>query len=198
MKANKILYYLIHDRHPFLVVMKKKEEGWYEGDTGRGGWLIPIYHGKSKPRLYDMTYTITNDYNVARQFFDIQLAKWKIDIMRDFHLNRNAYDYLKNLREYNREVYFRYYKDSEGNILYLKTILFKDRSWKQEMGILGKETARRAWTDNDLGSEEPMVNPSPKLIAISMEEARTRGEKWIDALVKDRIDNFNDFCEVNK
>lgn len=195
---KKILYYIIHNRNPFLVIMKQTEEGWYVGDTIRGGWIIPIYHGKSKPRIHDETYTMTNDYNVARQFLDIQLSEWKKELMEDFHLSRDAQDYLKGLREYNKEVCFKYYLTPEGNIIYLRTILNRNRSWKQEIGILGEKIARRSWHDNDLGSEEPMLYPSPKLNVIAIDEARSRADKFIDGLVKDRIDVFNEFCEVSE
>lgn len=195
MMKHKILYYLIHDYHPFIVMMKQTEEGWYVADTIRDGYLIEFYH-KSKPRLHDETYSLVTEYEAARQFLDYQMKEVKEKLMSDFYLSRDARFYLKELEEYNTELSLRYYLSPDGTIVYLRTILHKDRSWKQEMGLLSEEVARRHWHDNDLGSEEPMMFPSKKLIPISYEDARQLGERFIDSLIEERINEIEEFCEV--
>lgn len=192
---HKTLYYLIHDRHPFLVIMKQTEEGWYVGDTARDGLLTVFYH-KSKPRLHDETYSLVTEYMTARQFLDYQMREVKQDLMDNFYLNRDANYYLDNLKNYNRELSMRYYLHPDGSLIYLRTILYKNRSWRQEIGILGEKKARRTWHDNDLGSEEPMLWPSSKMIPISYDDARKRGENFIDILIAERIETIEKFCEV--
>lgn len=192
---NEIYYYIVMDRHPFIYIMKKRDEGWYFADTILRGFY-PLF-SKGKPRFNSgETYILTHDYNVAKQWLDRQVVEWKQELMSDFHLLRDAQDYLKGLREYNREVSMRFYLTPDDRLIYFRTILFKDRSWKQEIGILGEDIARRSFHDNDMGSEEPMRCPGPNLRPITEEIARHKGEQYIDRMIDEKIRQIEEFCEV--
>lgn len=194
---NEIYYYMVIDSRPFVVIMKKTKDGWFWGDTIMRGFT-PTYYGKSKPRpMFDESYVLTRDWNVAMQYIEYQAAEWKRELMDDFHLTRNAGDYLKNLREYNKEVFHQYYLTPNDRLIYMRTLLHKDRSWRQEIGILeGDGIARRSWYDNDRGSEEPMRTPGPNMRPITDEIARYKGEQHIDRLIEKKINAIKEFCEV--
>lgn len=193
----KMYYYIVMDRRPFLYIMKQTDEGWYFGDTILRSFY-PLF-SKGKPRFNSgETYILTHDYNVAKQWLDRQVVEWKRELMSDFHLMRDAKDYLRGLREYNREVSMRFYLTLDDQLIFFRTILFKDRSWKQEIGILGENIARRSFTDNYLGSEEPMRCPGPNLRSITEEIARYKGELYIDRMIDERIRQIEEFCGVNE
>lgn len=194
---SELYYYMVIYRNPFMVIMKKTDKGWYWGDTIRSGFFSH-YYGKSKPRFQngDEDYILTKDWKIAEQFIECQAAEWKQELMEDFHLNRTAQDYLRGLREYNKEVFHQYYLTMEDELIYMRTLLYKDRSWRQEIGILKDRVMRRSWHDNDSGSEEPMRCPGPNLRPITDEIARYKGEILIDRLIECKLNAIKKFCEV--
>lgn len=193
----KMYYYIVTDSHPFLYIMKKTDEGWYFADTLLRAFY-PLF-SKSKPRLTSgETYILTHDYNVAKQLLDRQVQEWKQELMSDFHLLRDARDYLRGLREYNREVSMRFYLTPDDRLIYFRTILFKNGSWRQEIGILADYIAKRSFTDNDMGSEEPMHCPGPNLRPITEEIARYKGEQYIDRMIDEKIKSIEEFCGVKE
>lgn len=193
--TSEIYYYLVIDHHPFAVIMKKTDVGWYWADTILRQ-LNPSYYGKSKPKMNGETYILTKDWGVAQKFIERQLAEWKQEMMDDFHLNRTASDYLKALREYNKEVFHQYYLTVDDELIYMRTLLNKDRSWRQEIAILGEKIFRKSWHDNDNGSEEPMNCPGPKMRPITTEIARYKAEIFIDGWIEKRYKAIKEFCEV--
>ena len=190
----KMYYYIVMDKHPFLYMMKKTDEGWYVGDTILRTFY-PLF-SRTKPRLNGETYILTHDYEVAKQWLDRQAQDWKSEMLSDFHLMRDSGDYLRGLREYNREISMRFYLTPDDRLVYFRTVLYKDRSWKQEIGILGETIARRRFVDNDLGSETPMQWPAPNLRPITEEVARYKGEQYIDSMIDEKIRTIEEFCEV--
>lgn len=191
-----IYYYLVMDIHPFIYIIKKTNEGWYFGDTILRSFL-PFF-SKTRPRthLAEENYVLTHDFKVAKQWLDRQVQEWKQELMSDFHLLRDARDYLRGLREYNKEVSMKFYLTPDDRLIYFRTILNRDRSWKQEIGILGSDIARRSFTDNDLGSERPMRCPGRDLRPITEEIARYKGEQYIDSMIAERVKEIEEFCEV--
>lgn len=193
--TEKMYYYIVMDRDPFLFILKKTDDGWYFADTILRSFY-PSF-SKSKPRIhFGENYVLTNDYNVAKQTLDRQIQEWKTDLMDNFYLNRNSQDYLRGLRERNKEVSMKFYLTPDDKLIYFRTILNKDRSWRQEIGILGDGIARRKWTDNDEGSEEPMCCPADNLRPITEEIARYKGGLYIDRLVAESVKKIEEFCGV--
>lgn len=193
--TSKMYYYLVADKHPFIYIMKKTDDGWYFADTILRSFY-PLF-SKSRPRFTSgETYVLTHDWTVAKQFLDRQVQEWKEELLNDFHLSRDARDYLRGMREYNKEVSMRFYLTTDDRLIYFRTLLHKNRSWRQEIGILGEDIAKRSFTNNDLGSEEPMHCPSPNLRPITEEIARYKGEVFIDRMIAEKIKKIEEFCGV--
>lgn len=195
---SEIYYYMVMDRHPFVVIMKKDEDGWSWMDTILRN-IYPSYYGKSKPKLdRDEHYVMTRDYKVAKQTIDRQIQEWKNEIMSDFYLNRDSREYLRNLSEWNREVFLQHYVSPKGKLVFMRTLLYKDRSWRQELGVFDEDSCRRSFHNNDLGSTEPMLFLRDDLRPIPIKEARQVAEVFAKKLIDKKMRIIEKFCEVRE
>lgn len=192
----KMTYYIVMDRSPFIVAMKHLDSGeWWWIDT-ISKKLCPSYTGKSRPRLdRSEHYVLVNDFEYVEGLLDQQIALWKRTALSDFYLMDDASVFLKQLKEYHRQVFLQHYLTPDGTLIFMRTILMKNgNGWRQEIGVLGEHVHCRSWHDNDVGSEEPMRFPRPDLKPISIEDATKVAIAHLDQSYAEYKSEFKKFC----
>lgn len=195
-----VALYSVLDRDPFIFVTKQTDSGeWWWADTLMPNFF-PRCNGKSRPRLDKSEhYVLTKDFESIESLLDRQIADWKKSMLSDFHLMDDAHEYIRQLRERNRQVFLQHYQNPDGTLIYLRTILSKyDQSWRQEIGILSDTVHRRSWTDNTDGSEDLMRIPRKDATPISIERAREIASRIFDERFTKYKDRFIRFCTTNE
>lgn len=196
----KVALYRVLDRDPFIFVAKQTDsEQWWWIDTLMPN-LFPMCTGKTRPRLdRSEHYVLTKDFESIESLLDRQIADWKNSMLSDFYLMDNAHDYIRQLRERNRQVFLQHYQNPDGTLIYLRTILSKyDQSWRQEIGILSDTVHRRSWRDNKDGSEDLMRIPRNDATPIPIERAREIASRYLDKRFTKYKDRFVRFCTTNE
>ena len=195
-----VALYRVLDRDPFIFVSKQTDSGeWWWVDTLMPNFF-PMCTGKTRPRLdRSEHYVLTKDFESIESLLDRQIADWKKSMLSDFYLMDDARDYIRQLRERNRQVFLQHYQNPDGTLIYLRTILSKyDQSWRQEIGILSDTVHRRSWTDNTDGSEDLMRIPRKDATPISIERAREIASRIFDERFTKYKDRFIRFCTTNE
>ena len=195
-----VALYRVLDRDPFIFISKQTDSGeWWWVDTLMPHFF-PMSNGKTRPRLdRSEHYVLTKDFESIESLLDRQIADWKNSMLSDFYLMDDARDYIRQLRESNRQVFLQHYQNPDGTLIYLRTILSKyDQSWRQEIGVLSDTVHRRSWTDNIGGSEDLMRIPRNDAKPISIERAREIASRILDKRFTRYKNKFIRFCTTNE
>lgn len=195
-----VALYRVLDKDPFIFVAKQTDSGyWWWVDTLTRNFS-PMCNGKTRPRLdRSEHYVLTKDFESIESLLDRQIADWKNSMLSDFYLMDDAHDYIRQLRERNRQVFLQHYQNPDGTLIYLRTTLSKyDQSWRQEIGILSDTVHRRSWSDNMDGSENLMRIPRNDAKPIPIERAREIASRIFDERFTEYKDRFIRFCTTNE
>ncbi len=194
---SKFLYYSIIDRHPFVVIMKQSEEGWYWWNVW-DSFTSPIFNGKCRPKLdRDEHYVRTDDFDSVLPTIERNMQEWKSKVLEDHHLNYDGWNYLQNIYYRNRARLVQYFFDKDMNVITLRTIYERDKDgndWTQMLGILSPCEKRRRFFRQS--SDIPFVYRFSELKIVTQDDARARASQILDESINDYIQSIKEFCEV--
>ena len=198
-RPKKVLYYYLMGGHPFVVIEKQTENGWYWWDIWEK-WTFPLYYGKSKPRLdRGEKYIVSKDFDTVRPIIESLMFDWKKEILTTHHLEHDAHDFLEDIFYRNRARCFQYFITKYGEVVTLKTSygtsMCNGGEWRQQLSIIGDGMFRRSFYRQ---SDDERVLINPGIPQVTLAEAREAAIRIIDSQIENYLMDVRRFCGVEE